>query len=114
MTCKDCLHCEICEIYYANKGGISKTDSAEECNWFEDKTLYVKSPCKVGDTVYAIQRGEIVPLRIEAIYYNKYCLNIFARNERVFGYGNITLDARNVIGIEWYKTKQEAEQKLRR
>ena len=41
MTCKDCLHCEVC--YYHD---------FEECEWFKDKSEWVHLPCKVGDVVY--------------------------------------------------------------
>ena len=44
MTCKDCLHYEVC--YYHD---------FEECEWFEDKSEWVHLPCKVGDIVYCFE-----------------------------------------------------------
>lgn len=43
MTCKDCLHYEVC--YYHDFEG---------CEWFSDKSKCVHLPCKVGDTVYKL------------------------------------------------------------
>ena len=44
MTCKDCLHYEVC--YYHD---------FEECEWFRDKSELVHLPCKVGDIVYCFE-----------------------------------------------------------
>ena len=40
MTCKDCLHYEVC--YYHD---------FEECGWFYDKSEWVHLPCKNGDVL---------------------------------------------------------------
>ena len=40
MTCKDCLHYEVC--YYHD---------FEECEWFKDKSEWVHLPCKKGDVL---------------------------------------------------------------
>ena len=40
MTCKDCLHYEVC--YYHD---------FEECGWFYDKSEWVHLPCKKGDVL---------------------------------------------------------------
>ena len=44
MTCKDCLHYEVC--YYHD---------FEECEGFKDKSEWVHLPCKVGDVVYCFE-----------------------------------------------------------
>ncbi len=44
MTCKDCLHCDICDCI-----GIGFP-----CADFQDKSEWVHLPCKVGDTAYFI------------------------------------------------------------
>lgn len=41
MSCKDCLHYEVC--YYHDFDG---------CEMFMDKSEWVHLPCKVGNTVY--------------------------------------------------------------
>ena len=70
-------------------------------------------PVKVGDTVYGISRGVIIPIGIDKIQYSNRGVDILGRNEECFGYGTITLDPNNKIGIEWYKTKEQAENALK-
>ncbi len=61
MTCKDFITCADC-IY--DKRCIFKIDWDREkqnletsyhCLHFKDKSLFIESPCKVGDTVYGIK-----------------------------------------------------------
>lgn len=70
-------------------------------------------PVKVGDTVYGISRGAIVPIDIDRIQYSSRGIDILGRNERYFGNGTITLHPNNEFGLEWYKTKEEAEKHLK-
>lgn len=49
MTCKDCVHYELCEAL--EKNGISRIYPSR-CGFFKDKTKFVELPCKIGDTVY--------------------------------------------------------------
>lgn len=70
-------------------------------------------PCKVGDTVYGISRGVIIPIGIDKIQYSNRGVDILGRNERCFGYGTIILDPNNKIGMEWYKTEEQAEKALK-
>lgn len=69
-------------------------------------------PVKVGQTVYGISRGAIIPIGIDRIQYSKRGIDILGRNER-FGNGTITLHPDNEFGIEWYTTKEEAEKALK-
>lgn len=41
MTCKDCVHHDICECA-----------GRDICEDFKDKSRFIELPCKVGDTVY--------------------------------------------------------------
>lgn len=43
MTCRDCLHYEVC--YYHD---------FDECDYFQGKSEWVHLPCKIGTTVFAI------------------------------------------------------------
>ena len=52
MTCKDCIHCGVCDYTYA----VLDLDAIEKrCDDFADKFQHIKLPCKVGDTVYFIK-----------------------------------------------------------
>ena len=55
MTCKDCIHYDVC---YENRDGMDiyalmQSKEVETfCNHFKDKSRYIELPCKVGDTAY--------------------------------------------------------------
>ena len=70
-------------------------------------------PVKIGQTVYGISRGEIIPIGIDRIQYSNRGIYILGRNEQYYGYGTITLDPDNEVGIEWYTTKEQAEKALK-
>lgn len=67
-----------------------------------------------GSIVYGISRNKIIPLIIEEIRYNKYGIELISTNEEYYGYGKVTLDPNNKIGMEWYKTKEEAKKHWRK
>ena len=69
-------------------------------------------PCKIHDLVYGISRGQIIPIQIDTIQYTKRGIDIYGSNEEYFGYSTIHLDVNNQIGIQWYKTKEEAKKVL--
>ena len=53
MTCKDCVHYEVCyliEHYGADIEGV------EDCTKFKPKSSFVELPCEVGQTVYRVRR----------------------------------------------------------
>ena len=112
VICKNCIHQIACKqmCHYHNYPFYEQG----YCDEFADKELYIKIPCKVGDTVYAISRGDIIPIVIDRIQRHNRGIDIFGRNEKYFGYGTIMLDCENKIGLEWYKTKEEAETALKK
>ena len=71
-------------------------------------------PFKINDIVYGISRGQIIPIQIDTIQYTSKGIDICGSNEKYFGYSTIHLDINNQIGIQWYKTKEEAEKALRK
>lgn len=55
MTCKDCIHYNVCVIMdYSTVEEQEAYLSESGCQYFKDKTLVVELPCMVGDTVYKI------------------------------------------------------------
>lgn len=76
------------------------------------KNGVVVPPVKIGKTVYGISRGAIIPISVDRIQYSKRGIDIIGRNEQYYGYGTITLRPNNEFGIEWYTTKEEAEQAI--
>lgn len=58
-TCKDCIHYDMCEYeypYFVHKKEEQNADMGKECIQFKDKSRFVELPCKVGDTVYLVDR----------------------------------------------------------
>ena len=56
-SCKDCLHYEAC------KSQVPRTfwDSElfyHDCKYFKDRSRFVELPCKVGDTLYMLNRNK--------------------------------------------------------
>ena len=65
MTCKDCLHYELCKYntfqeahYFGKAKEIYITiDNNSPCKYFADCSEWVHLPCKVGDTIYKLWYG---------------------------------------------------------
>lgn len=58
-TCKDCIHYDVCEYEYpdfVHEKEDKNADMEKECIQFKEKSLFVELPCKVGDTVYLVDR----------------------------------------------------------
>lgn len=60
MTCKDCLHYDVCEAVRGRPNRVEKNSlrvAEKHCpyNSFTDKSQWVHLPCKVGDRVYCFE-----------------------------------------------------------
>ena len=72
-------------------------------------------PCKVGDTIYFVSRGEIIPMVVNCISFNgnyQYCLNCNYADEEQYGYSLLTFTDK-VRGYMFGFTKEEAEKALK-
>lgn len=59
MTCKDCLHYDVCEAVRGRPNRVGKNSlriAEKHCpyNSFQNKSEWVHLPCKVGDRVFSI------------------------------------------------------------
>ncbi len=54
MTCKDCLHYEMCNAL--DESGQCPIAGATHCGFYRDKSEWVRLPCKKGDVL--IRNGE--------------------------------------------------------
>lgn len=53
MTCKDCLHYEVCKVF--NRNIPEEYTSIEfQCEGFTDRSEWVHLPCKAGIEIYEI------------------------------------------------------------
>ena len=52
QNCADCIHYEACAVSDACMAFAPLGNPETICKHFADKSLYIKLPCKVGDTVW--------------------------------------------------------------
>ena len=124
MTCNDCLHAEVCGTF-AIASEIFEISSPERtassCNDFKDRSRFVELPCKVGDTVYSIYKGDIeahIVNRLEfcTVGNNSECQDYFGTAEGIdncdenFSFINFT---KATFGKTVFLTREEAEQALK-
>lgn len=80
MTCKDCLHYELCkyntyqEAHYFGKDKeiYIKIDNNSPCKFFTARSEWVHLPCKVVDMVHKVSfvHKNITPLKVEGFICN--------------------------------------------
>lgn len=54
-SCKECIHFESCKNLYETHGEGLSGDSYV-CDSFKDRSRFVELPCKVGDSVFTIDK----------------------------------------------------------
>lgn len=54
MTCKDCIHYDVCHNNFKNIDLNEEMTDEHCCVYFKDKSRFVELPCKVGETVHYI------------------------------------------------------------
>ena len=58
MTCKDCIHNEVCSQFSkvdgANHEYYTYTNMSEKCECFKCKSEFVHIPCNIGSAVYFV------------------------------------------------------------
>lgn len=115
MTCKKCIHYELCN-YMKDEYGVDLIPPST-CYYFQDKSKHIELPCLVRDKVYAYCKtvNQIVPYEIEDIHIDKEQTRYFATAFDI--YYNEFLDEiefnEDNIGQTVFLTKQDAEAKLK-
>ena len=102
MTCKDCVHYDVCKIWC----GEANIPMSTDCDFFENKANVIELPCKVGDYIEWDKGGGIGKTLYQVkgfLYYENSLRYVFDFFEPVVTHQAIT-------GI---LTKEEAEQKLK-
>lgn len=103
-SCKDCLHYERCYSIYT-QDMLDMTNG--ECVYFTDRSEWVHLPCKVGDTVYTYESGQVKEWKITFCGKN-------SRNEYKFiscddGFKNLFEFWNYYLGKTVFLTREEAE-----
>lgn len=112
MTCKDCLHNDVCCRLIKPSEFIIINEQADDCNLFKDKSRFIELPCRVGDVVYEpTSRGTISTYRITRIIYRKH---LSYEWELVDGfYSNVVGFLPYRIGKTVFLSREEAEKALK-
>ncbi len=73
MTCKDCVHYEVCNHFITDPKAIESMRYGNSETWFcfKDKSKLIKLPCKVGDTVFV---HDIIEYEIDEAGNNQYLI----------------------------------------
>ena len=114
MTCKNCIHVEVCRYYtneLANANGIPlKVEEIEgllecdDCEHFKDRSRFVELPCKLGDTVYYFNSaGEIFLQKVSGFIVN--FVGILVDSDVMF--------YSYMMGDRFFSTYEEAKQVLK-
>ena len=94
-----------------NNGWVDEIPAEKFADYLLENGVIVP-PCKINDIVYGISRGQVIPIQIDAIQYTSKGVEIRGTNEEYFSYCRVYIDINNQIGIQWYKTKEEAKKAL--
>ena len=101
--CRDCFHRFLCSIL-ENKG------YQRDCRQFVDRSLFVVLPCKVGDTIYVVEKGKVIQDSVETLY-----VAYFGGDEETFQFDGIKTDGYfSDFGKTVFLTREAAEQALKR
>lgn len=57
-NCKECLHNPICQMWRDQEGQDASSFQLSGCIHFEDRSRFVKLPCKIGEKVFCILHGK--------------------------------------------------------
>ena len=105
MTCRDCIHFSMCR---------QRTSSGITCGNFQDRSLWERLPCKVGDILYeptdrdTISEYEVTAVRVELF-------SIFVEWKNIVGFVWRYVHEINSkeIGKTVFLSREEAERALK-
>ena len=115
MNCRDCIHFKACdEMAKANGVEEFNTMYAEKCEDFSDRSLWVKLPCRVGDTVYVIYNGYVTCAYVLAFYIDKDggMLDLLITTKEEYAAGGKKVIDKNYTFSDIFLTLEEAERAL--
>lgn len=117
--CKDCYHYKICENNLMQQGidptsivfASTVDNSADNCPYFQDKSMLIELPCKVGDTVYVCYESPygVLETTIDKIIIHQKHTQIVFTNRSEFTVGD---NDWNTYKKSVFFTRDEAEKAL--
>lgn len=117
MTCKDCIHYDVCHNNFKNIDLNEEMTDEHCCVYFKDKSRFVELPCNMGDTVYHTTTFGICQLTVAGIHL--FWDKRKTQNKRysyIVGLNNLDYTYRlplKEIGKTVFLTKEQAEAKLK-
>lgn len=116
MTCKDCIHWEICKF---SKGTVPLTDHfvyehnniEDLCENAKDRSRFVELPYKLGDSIYEPKRHQITEYQIARIVFYDFGLRMELRLMKGLLF-RVEIKQED-IGKVVFLTREEAEQALK-
>ena len=116
MTCKDCVHYEVCDGWNHKFMELRVNGENGVCQSFKRKSRFVELPCEVGQTVWIIDEveddpyGEPYPLEVKVH-------QIFIQKDRIALDLDLPLGMRMytwaVVGKNVFLSREEAEKALK-
>lgn len=108
MTCENCIHNELIKTEASSFCLCSrafemterrKYDPNIECEYFIDRSKVLYLPCKIGDTVYTISRGSIIPIAEADTLYKKMCKAVYKEGIKDFA---------EALKFVWYDNRYDS------
>ena len=118
MTCKDCIHYDLCRSFSRIQLGwhgnsVHYVENMEEiCKDFKDRSRFVELPCKVGDTLFVPTRNLVSEYKI--VSFHVCGEGIWYRTNVIKGIlTRLISDNVEIIGKTVFLTREEAERALK-
>lgn len=127
MTCKDCIHYDICHNNFKNIDLNEEMTDEHCCVYFKDKSRFVEFPCKAGETVYCLDDIVDNELCADCEHYYEGGMGYYPSCQKTrYGFrsakcieiieivadNDFVLKYYNEFGEKIFLTKEEAEAKL--
>lgn len=124
MTCKDCIHYDVCMDYTTLKNSNFAQDfngSDIICDHFKDKSRIVELPCKIGDKVWFLNKYPAIDMKQNAVYEAK-VVRVYIEKGTVLTlavqvkteWGTTEFPHITDIGKTVFLTREQAEEALRK
>lgn len=121
--CRNCVHWEVCREYVTGLAAARGVDldateleqifDSDDCDHFQDRSRFVELPCKVGDTVFVVEKiakeWKIIKDHVETIG-----IGYYADGVNIYQFDGIKIDGYfEDFGKTVFLTREAAEQALK-
>ena len=116
MTCKDCIHYEVCSQFSKEDGAnheyYTYANLSEKCECFKSKSEFVRLPFPVGTVLYRVTSPYRQEPKITEFVVTNFVMQ-GKKHELMVEVRVNGVPGRNVMRLrQFYRTRQEAERKL--